>query len=323
MSILVTGGYGNLGSNITLRLAEKGYDVLAHGVNSDEPAYIANQPDTINDRITRETADLRNRDDLEALFERQRITGIIHSAALMPFVSRELRPNVEINATGTLSLLELAAEHDIDRLVYVGSGSVYPDREPDGEPYQESALTRPSVERPYSITKHVGELYCEHFNATGKLETVSVRVSRLWGPPGAATGEWAYPMDRLITAALDGRDVVNEYGGDHPNDYTHHRDAAEGIVRAFEAPSERLTQFAYNVSGGKHVTVSEIAEVCQREFPNVEIDFGPGYWYELRQRIRPPFDTSAARRDLGYEPEAFEKRLEDYIQYRRSTAEKT
>ncbi|UTF54812.1 NAD-dependent epimerase/dehydratase family protein [Natronosalvus rutilus] len=322
MSILVTGGYGNLGSNITLRLAEAGYEVLAHGVNPDEPDYLAAQPAEVRDRITRETADLRERDELAALFERREITGVIHSAALLPYVSRELQANVEINATGTLALLELAATHGIDRFVYVSSGSVYPNRGPDGQPYHESEPTAPSIERPYSITKYIGELYCEYFRATERLETVSVRVSRLWGPPGAATGDWAYPMDRLVNAGLEGRAVVHEYGGDHPNDYTHHRDAADGIVRAYEAPTSRLKQSVYNISGGRHVTVSEIADICRSEFPEVEFEFGAGYWYELRQSIRPPFDISAARRDLGYNPASFERRLRDYIEYRRALPEK-
>lgn len=316
-TVLVTGGYGNLGSNITIELAERGYNVIAHGVNDRTPQIIEDLPADVRSQITRRTADLRNHEEVTSLVQKTDPDRIVHSAAILPFNSQAMRLNFDVNADGTLALLEAANESDVSRFVYVGSGSVYEGRDPEDDPYTENERLAPTHTRPYSITKYMGELACEYYRQGCGLETVTTRVSRLWGPPSGAEGEWAYPMDRLITAGLHGEDFKRPYGRDHPNDYTYHKDAAAGIVAAATVPASRLRQSVYNISSGEHITVGEIASICSNKFPEVSFDFGPGYWYELEQSIRPPFNIDAARRDLGYEPGSFESNLREYIDYRK------
>lgn len=319
--VLVTGGYGNLGSNVTIELAERGYEVVAHGVGDYTPENVAALPADVRERITRRTCDLRERQGVHDLVAEEDVTGVVHSAAILPFHSRDVRLNFDVNAGGTLSLLEAAAENDVERFVYVGTGSVYEARPADAEPYGEDECPVPDRDRPYSITKYAGEMLCEYYRREEGLSTVTTRVSRLWGPPGGATGDWAYPMDRLIDAGLAGEDVVLDHGRDHPNDFTYHGDAARGIVGALLAPADDLQQSVYNVSGGRHVTVDEIAAVCRDAFPSVRFEFGPGHWDELAQSVRPPFDVEAARRDFDYEPRPFEESLREYVAYRKAHAD--
>lgn len=314
---LVTGGYGNLGSNVTVALAERGHDVVAHGINDHTPPNVAALPDAVRDRIVRRTCDLRDAGAVRDVVAAEDVDGVVHSGAVLPFDSDEMERHFDVNAGGTRAVLAAADELGLDRVVYVSSGSVYESRPGDGDPYAEDERPAPDLGRPYSITKYAGEMLCEYYRRETDLETVSVRVSRLWGPPAGAPGEFAYPMDRLIEAGLEGRDVVREHGGDHPNDFTYQPDAADGLVRAYTAPSERLTQSVYNVSGGRHVTVEEVAAVCREAFPDVRFEFGPGHWDDLAQSVRPPFDISAARRDLGYEPRPFEAALREYVDYRK------
>jgi nucleoside-diphosphate-sugar epimerase len=316
---LVTGGYGGLGSNICVDLARRGHDVITVGISDDPPTNIERLPSDQRERIRRRTCDLRDRERLGRIVRDEDVDGIVHSGALMPGTSKEMRAHFEVNGGGTLNLLEAARECAIDRFVYVGSGSVYENRPPEGEPYTEDECPIPTLDRPYSIVKYVGEMLCEYYRRTLGLETVIVRVSRLWGEPGVRTGDRAYPMDRIITDLLAGEDVFRDAGGDHPNDYTHNADAAAGIVRALLTPIDSLQQRVYNVSRGKHVTVDEIARVCAAAF-DATVEFGPGHWDDLAQSIRPPFDISAARRDLGYEPVPFEDRLREYIDYRKKLA---
>src|SRR4029079_17505754 len=111
------------------------------------------------------------------IFGRYAIERVVHAAAITSGASREARDPariVDVNLQGTLNVLEAAREHDVRRIVYVGSGAAY------GESlyrfpvvYEETPSVPTSL---YSITKHAAERTCMRLADLWSVDAVCVRL---------------------------------------------------------------------------------------------------------------------------------------------------
>ena len=102
----------------------------------------------------------------------------------------------------------------------------------------------------------------------------------------------------MIENALAGRRTSLPYGAGWYRQYVHVDDVVDAILLALDA--ERPPRRAYNISGGSHLTIEEVARVVAGVVPGVEVELGPGP-HPLDYRLG-PFDLGAAERDLGYRP---------------------
>ncbi len=216
--------------------------------------------------------------------------------------------NHDINATGTLNVLEAARAAGVDKFVYCSSSEVYGNA-------SQSLLAEPDVicepVTVYGAAKLVGEYYTKAYWRTYGLPTVVVRPFNSYGPREHDQGDLAEVIPRFVIQIMNGQPPIVFGDGSNGRDFTYVTDTARGI--AASADCDALLGQVVNIAFGKMITIAEVAEsvgrLCQRpDLEPVFEDARPGDVHVLKA------DTSLAEDVLGYKAEiAFEDGLERYL----------
>lgn len=156
--ILITGGAGFIGSNLTEYFLSKGHQVVVldnfatgHRHNLEQHA------DNTNFELIE--GDIRNVADCEKAVKG--VDYVLHQAALgsVPRSIKDPQTSNEVNVSGFLNMLVAARDAKVKRFIYAASSSTYGDSE--ALPKIEENIGKPLS--PYAITKYVNELYAEIF----------------------------------------------------------------------------------------------------------------------------------------------------------------
>ncbi len=179
--------------------------------------------------------------------------AVVHLAA-QPGVRdswSEFDDYVAHNILGTKTVLEAALTHQVERVVYASSSSVY--GEAPSYPTSESALTEPRS--PYGITKLAGERLAVAYAHERGVPTVSLRYFTVFGPrqrPDMA-------IQRLIEAAIDSTTFPMFGDGSQIRDFTYVHDIARANALAALRPGVEAGS-VFNVCGGQPVTLQEVID---------------------------------------------------------------
>ncbi len=221
--------------------------------------------------------------------------------------------NHEVNATGTLNVLEVARRRRVARFIYCSSSEVYGNC--GCEPLVETtAVCEPATV--YGAAKLAGEHYAKAYWQTYRLPTIVVRPFNAYGPREHTSGDLAEVIPRFVIRVLNGLPPVIFGTGENGRDFTYVTETARGI--AFAAGCDTLVGRAVNIAYGEMVTVRQVAEaiarVCGR--PGLAprfIEPRPGDVRALRA------DTRLARETLGFAAEVnLEEGLRRYIDWFRA-----
>lgn len=223
-------------------------------------------------------------------------------------------PNHEVNATGTLNVLEAARRRRIARFIYCSSSEVYGNcgREPLVET---AAVCEPATV--YGAAKLAGEHYAKAYWQTYGLPTIVVRPFNTYGPREHTSGDLAEVIPRFVIRVLNGLPPVIFGTGENGRDFTYVLETVRGIALA--ATCDALVGRVVNIEYGEMVTVRQVAEaiarLCGR--PGLAPRFigaRPGDVQSLRA------DTRLARETLGFVAEVkLEEGLRRYIDWFRAT----
>lgn len=223
-------------------------------------------------------------------------------------------PNHEVNATGTLNVLEAARRRRIARFIYCSSSEVYGNcgREPLVET---AAVCEPATV--YGAAKLAGEHYAKAYWQTYGLPTIVVRPFNTYGPREHTSGDLAEVIPRFVIRVLNGLPPVIFGTGENGRDFTYVLETVRGIALA--ATCDALVGRVVNIAYGEMVTVRQVAEaiarLCGR--PGLAPRFigaRPGDVQSLRA------DTRLARETLGFVAEVkLEEGLRRYIDWFRAT----
>jgi len=167
--------------------------------------------------------------------------------------------NHEVNATGTLCLLESARQRGIERFVYCSSSEVYGNTS-TGLLDEDITPCRPATV--YGAAKLAGELYTEAYFETYGLPSVVVRPFNAYGPRAHERGELAEVIPRFLIRVLNGRPPVIFGDGTQGRDFTYVTDVARGLALA--GASDRLVGRRVNIAYGQMITIREVAETIMR-----------------------------------------------------------
>jgi UDP-glucuronate 4-epimerase len=238
-------------------------------------------------------ADIRDRATLEHLFTTEPIRRIVHLAAMAG-----PRPSVEnpglyedVNVKGTLNLLELAVKQGVQHFVFASSSSVYGR---DAQvPYKEEARTDKPLS-PYAATKKMAEVLLYTFYYLYGLPITALRFFTVYGPKGRPDMA-VYLFTDWISRGLP----VRLYGdGTQGRDYTFVSDTVSGILAALDRPSGYQV---YNLGNSSPQTNAHLIKIIEAEL---------GTTAEIKELTYPSSDPpltwadiTAARRDLGYNPQ--------------------
>ncbi|NCS32211.1 NAD-dependent epimerase/dehydratase family protein [bacterium] len=163
--VLITGGAGFLGINLTRFLLNKGYDVISYDLLP------FNYPE--KDKITEVIGDIRSKDDLLQAMEG--VDFVVHTAAALPLYTPEEIYSTDIQ--GTRNVLESAKQLGVKRMVHVSSTAVY--GIPDHHPLDEN--DKLDGVGPYGESKVKAEQMCEDFRKQGMCVPI-VRPKSFIGP---------------------------------------------------------------------------------------------------------------------------------------------
>lgn len=293
MQAIVTGCAGFIGSHLTESLLDDGHDVLGIDCFNDNYGRAAKlrnlELSQSRDRFAFVPVDLA-RGDLQELVDG---CDVLFHLAAEPGVraswGRRFETYVRNNVLATQHVLDAAASSSA-RVVYASSSSVYGQAE--AFPTTEDVLPKPHS--PYGVTKLAAEHMCSLYHSNHGLATVSLRYFSVYGPrqrPDMA-------FNRFSRAIIDGG-TIEVYGDGHQTrDFTYVGD----IVRATRAAaeSEAAVGNVYNIGGGSRISVRDALGLLE-EFAGkgAEVRYLDTQLGDVRDTGA---DSSAAQRDLGFEP---------------------
>ena len=201
--------------------------------------------------------------------------------------------NHNVNATGTLNVLEVARRRRVRRFIYCSSSEVY-GNSGSGCLDEETTVCKPVTV--YGAAKLAGEHYALAYWQTYGLPTTVVRPFNAYGPREHMTGESAEVIPRFVARVLNGLPPVIFGTGENGRDFTYVTETARGIALA--ANSDALIGRVVNIAYGEMVTVRQLAEaiahLCGRtDIAPRFIEPRPGDVRALRAETRLARDTLA------------------------------
>ena len=233
MKILVTGAAGFIGMSTTLRLLERGDEVVGLDNLNDyydvglKEARLARLTPHANFRFIR--LDIADRLGVQEIFARERFDRVVHLAAQagVRYSLKNPHAYADSNLVGFVNILEGCRHNAVAHLVYASSSSVYGGN--TRMPFSEND----NVDHPvslYAATKKANELMAHTYSHLYGLPTTGLRFFTVYGPWGRP--DMAYFS--FTKAILEGRpiDVFNH--GDMRRDFTYIDDIVEGVVRTLD-----------------------------------------------------------------------------------------
>ncbi len=283
--ILVTGGAGFIGSELVAQLcAVNRHVVVVDNLATGLVENLAGLP------VTLIPGDVRDPGHWRYLLEET--STVYHLACLG--VRHSIHSPVEnhdVNAGGTLAVLEAALRSGVERFVHVSSSEVY------GTavriPMTEDHPTNP--ETPYGAAKLAGEAYARAYHRTYGLPVAIVRPFNTFGPRCHHEGASGEVIPRFLLRALTGRPLIVFGDGEQTRDFTWVSDTARGIIAAGEVAG--AVGRTLNLGSGREVSLLTLALLIAGE--HAEIVHEPERPGDVRRLIA---DASGARRMLGFAP---------------------
>lgn len=248
--ILVTGGAGFIGSELVTQLAAAGHRVIAvDNLVNGKRANLAHLRDA---EVELAVVDIRDRDAMARLLRGVEI--IYHLACLgVRHSLHDPFENHDVNATGTLILLDLARRAEVPRFVYVSSSEVYGTAR--WAPMTEEHPTFPMTV--YGGGKLAGECYTRAFWESYRYPTVVVRPFNSFGPRSHHEGDSGEVIPKFMLRAMAGKPMVIFGDGSQTRDFTYVSDTARGILLA--GMVENAVGGTFNIGQGREISINELA----------------------------------------------------------------
>jgi len=236
MKVMVTGAAGFIGSALSLRLLQRGDEVV--GVDNLNDYYDVNLK---KDRLSRlgssndfqfQLIDIVDREAMSALFFSNEFDAVVNLAAQAGVRYSIENPfaYIDTNLVGFGNILEGCRHHEVGHLVYASSSSVY------GSNTAMPFSIHDNVDHPlslYAATKKANELMAHTYSNLYDLPTTGLRFFTVYGP-------WGRPdmaLFKFTRAMLAGESIPVFNYGKHRRDFTYIDDIVEGVVRVLDRPA--------------------------------------------------------------------------------------
>jgi len=296
MKILVTGGLGFIGHNVTAKLEAKEHNVVIvdtqtnYGIiPQDELDYLIaeRRKKIITDRIYR--IDVTDCDGIDWVIREHQPDVVIHMASFPRQKVVDANPayGAQIMMEGLINVLESAKRHRVERVVYISSSMVYGDFE---DQVAEDSECNPIGQ--YGIMKLAGEHLVKDYHRRGAFDYVIVRPSAVYGPLDVEDRVVA----KFMLAAMRG-ETLRVNGAEETLDFTYVDDVADGIVNA----TTRImsTNRIYNITKSQSVTLLTAAEMIVKIVGKGTVEVQDK---DANFPSRGALDIDRARVILGYDP---------------------
>jgi len=283
MKVLVTGADGFIGSHLTERLLEEGYEVRAFTFyNSfNSWGWLDTLPKEKLSQIDIFAGDIR---DPNGVYEAMKgVDAVFHLAALIaiPFSYHSPDSYVDTNIKGTLNVLQAGRKHNTGRILITSTSEVYGTAKyvpiDENHPFQGQS--------PYSATKIGADRLAESFYRSFGMPVTIVRPFNTYGPRQSARAV----IPTIISQLLAGEEEIKLGALSPTRDFNYVKDTVEGFVEI--AKSDKTIGEEINIATQKEISIGDLArEIIGQINPNARIVCD-------EERLRP--EQSEVNRLLG------------------------
>lgn len=301
-TILITGGAGFIGSNLTEYFLAKGYKVVvldnfATGHRHNLAAVAAHPQFKLIE------GDIRNINDCALAVEG--VDYVLHQAALGS-VPRSIGDPVttnDVNVSGFLNMLVAARDAKVKRFVYAASSSTYGDSQ--GLPKVEGVIGKPLS--PYAITKYVNELYAEIFGKAYGLETIGLRYFNVFGRKQDPNGAYAAVIPKFVMQLMQHQSPIINGDGNYSRDFTYIDNVIQMNELAMTTTQPEAINTVFNTAFGDRNTLNDLVGYLKaylgeydESIKNIPIEYGPNRAGDIPHSLA---SIDKAQRLLGYAPQ--------------------
>jgi UDP-N-acetylglucosamine 4-epimerase len=300
-TILITGGAGFIGSNLTEYFLGLDYKVVC--LDNFSTGHRHNLKDFLDNPDFRLIeGDIRNLADCNLAVEG--VNYVLHQAALGS-VPRSIKDPIttnDVNVSGFLNMLTAARDAQVKRFVYAASSSTYGDSQ--GLPKVEDVIGKPLS--PYAITKYVNELYAEIYSKTYGLETIGLRYFNVFGRKQDPNGAYAAVIPKFVKQFMNHESPVINGDGNYSRDFTYIDNVIQMNELAITCQNPEAINTVYNTAFGDRNTLNDLVKYlkeCLAEFDpkikDVPVVYGENRVGDIPHSLA---SIEKAKRNLGYNP---------------------
>ena len=299
--ILVTGGAGFIGSNLSEALLEMNNSVVcldnfATGKRENITHLLSNP------NYTSIEGDIRNLEDCHKATKG--IDFVLHQAALgsVPRSIKDPITSNDVNVGGFLNMLVASRDAGVKRFIYAASSSTYGDSEV--LPKVEDKIGKPLS--PYAITKYVNELYADVFSKTYGIETIGLRYFNVFGRKQDPNGAYAAVIPKFVSQFMAGESPVINGDGNYSRDFTYIDNVIQANLLSIVA-NKKAVNTVYNVAYGERNTLNDLINYLQdflsqydAKIKDVKVVNGPNRLGDIPHSLA---SVDKAKKLLNYQPE--------------------
>lgn len=249
--MVVTGGAGFIGSHLSEKLLSLGYTVrIIDNMSQGKKEYIPDGAEFYQ-------GDILDKELLRKVFNGAK--GVFHVAAMSkvaPSIDK-IEYCTEQNVMGTLNVLIVAKECEVEKVIYSSSSSYYGNHK---APQREDMLPNPL--NPYALSKYVGEQYCELYTVLYGLPTLSLRYFNVYGNRQPSEGAYALVLGIFLKNLQEGKALTIHGNGSQRRDFVHVSDVVDANIAAFNSDAQGMV---LNVGSGKNISVQELADLISSD----------------------------------------------------------
>ena len=250
MKVLITGGYGFIGSHTAERFFKEGYKVyIIDNLSSGSKENV-----TIKHKFYQMNVEDAKCEDV---FSNNDFDVVVHLAAHINVMDSVKRPDLDVqsNILGLVNMLHLSSKFKVKKFIFASSAAVYKSigrlslaEEDELEPIS-----------PYGVSKLAGEQYCRLWRDMYNLDTVTLRFSNVYGPRQSIKGEGG--VVSIFMNHLFNNKALLVYGnGEQTRDFIYVEDLVDAIYKTAEFCSCSLL----NVSTDSQKSVNDLIHSLKR-----------------------------------------------------------
>tara|TARA_Y100001963_G_scaffold93431_1_gene128649 strand:- start:14782 stop:15735 length:954 start_codon:yes stop_codon:yes gene_type:complete len=300
--VIVTGGCGFIGSNLTKKLFDLGYDVHVvddYSTYEGLPLHFPNQvvlganikeSESDPDMVTIHKMDIR--DGVQELYKVFRNSKYVFHLAARPRVEQSIQDPVtfhDVNVNGSLNVFLAAKKAQVQKVIFSSTSAVLGDAKtlPTPEDMPSDPLS------PYAAHKLIGEVYLQLFFNLFKLNSVALRYFNAYGYRQPTEGPYVPIMGIFKRLKNEGKPLTITGDGLQSRDFVNVRDICDANILAATRPETDEGFHVFNIGNGKDYKILDIAKKIGGEIKHIDPRFEP------RKTL---CDNSKAKKMLGWEP---------------------
>ena len=259
MNILVTGGSGFIGSNLSDYLVNRGHSVTV--VDDLSTGYISNLSSVIDGiSFYDEKIELFDFDKLS------KIDVLVHMAAQpsVPISVAKFGSSSSSNIIGTIKVIDYCRINRVP-LVYASSSAVYGNLE-----LGDDQNSRIDLLTPYATDKYVMEVYAKTAYKLYQLSSIGLRFFNVYGPHQDPTSSYSGVISKFVDRLLR-KESITINGGYQTRDFIYVKDVVDIIFKSILVVSNTTLCEQTNVLTGQSVTIDELANMLIKKI-GVDVD---------------------------------------------------